>query len=372
MLSRRDMARRLLDKLSSRIAFLQQRVEKAERVDSYLRCAKPVHEPLDTKLPNPDQPKSASILAADGSQIFPDRHAPVNFYLINIGLIEMDLGSGNRPVTATHTEMHNIDELSRQNITSTKDIVALERDILEREKLAEAAAAVDKSSPIITLTDGPLELWMGKGQHGSSAKQFQTGLRKYQLILKELNKGEASTAGYVDKPRANLVIGLLEAATLAESDLEQIRNLHPLQGVTDIFLFSTLLEPGERSAVFAIQSKSATNYTHELKLHFFYLNVGTKTNPWIARVEIPAWVSKQEKLLNDLHAIILNQCSLMGTRNFPYIIHRAHEIALVTQEEKKQIQEMFIKELYKHDLNVGAESQKQALKTLTGRRRFSH
>ena len=45
----------------------------------------------------PDLPKQATVLAADGSQIAPDRHAPVNFGLINVGSIQMLLGASEPP-----------------------------------------------------------------------------------------------------------------------------------------------------------------------------------------------------------------------------------------------------------------------------------
>jgi len=41
---------------------------------------------------------------------------------------------------------------------------------------------------------------------------------------------------------------------LSESELPQLRTLHPLRGVNDRALFFNLLGPGERSAVFGIQS----------------------------------------------------------------------------------------------------------------------
>jgi hypothetical protein len=79
-------------------------------------------------------------------------------------------------------------------------------------------------------------------------------------------------------------------------------------------------------------------YREEIALHFFYLNVGDNEHPWPVRVEIPAWVAEDQNLLNLLHAALVDQCRQMGTRPFPYLLHRAHEIALVSYEDKRQIE----------------------------------
>ena len=107
------------------------------------------------------------------------------------------------------------------------------------------------------------------------------------------------------------------------------RDYHPLRGVSDRWLYgektNPLLGPGERSAVFAIQSKSEKYYKGVLGLHFFYLNVGTEGHPWPVRVEIPKWVADDPEKLNLLHAVLVDQCRMMGSKPYPYLLHRAHE-----------------------------------------------
>jgi hypothetical protein len=133
-----------------------------------------------------------------------------------------------------------------------------------------------------------------------------------------------------------------------------------------------LLAPGERSAVFEVQTRFAGIYrrrSESFAPHFFYLNVGREGHPWLARVELLGWVAADPVKLNDLHAVLVHQCSLLGTHPYPYALHRAHEIARVTPDEKAQLDMMIANELRKH--GIGAEeSQKQSLKNLEGKRRF--
>ena len=118
-------------------------------------------------------------------------------------------------------------------------------------------------------------------------------------------------------------------------------------------------------------SGSAQSFKGRLALHFFYLNVGRTNKPWLARVEIPAWVAENQEMLDNLHAVLVHQAAIMGTRAYPYILHRAHELAVVSLEEKEQITAMLVQELIRQGVFVDDESQKQAAKELPGPRRFT-
>jgi len=183
------------------------------------------------------------------------------------------------------------------------------------------------------------------------------------------------TTGYVDIPGSDLVVRLLELALYPDAELQKAGKEHLLGGVRDIDLFRETLLPAERSAVFAIQSSSAEKFSRRLNgqmaLHFFYLNVGRPGKPWLVRVELPAWVSRQGELVDLLHATLLQQCRQMGSKAYPYALHRAHEVALVSFQEKEQLQGMIEAEMRRAGLEVGEKSYKQSHKDLDGRKRMS-
>ena len=124
-------------------------------------------------------------------------------------------------------------------------------------------------------------------------------------VLTRLHSRGVITAGYVEKPSADLVVRLLEIATADQEQIHRLREYQPLRGVSDRWLYgereNPLLPPGHRSAVFALQSGSVKKYKGPLALHFFYLNVGTLGHPWPVRVEIPQWVAEDNKKLDLLH-----------------------------------------------------------------------
>jgi hypothetical protein len=140
--------------------------------------------------------------------------------------------------------------------------------------------------------------------------------------------------------------------------------MHPFSGMSDAQIFGQFLEPGERSAVFGVQSRNLDQYQTETAIHFFYLNVG----PHIARVEFPAWVTEDAQMLNDLHAILIQQCRILGSRPYPYMLHRAHEIAVVKYEEKHQLNTMIATELRNRGLTPDLGTNKQYAKDISGSR----
>lgn len=359
---RQELARNLLTLHASELDFLRSKVDAAKQADANIRCALPLTEPLASSHPARDAASDATLIAADGSQIIPDRHAAVQFGLVNVGAIVLKLNSGESPKIYTDSQLLFDHELYTETGSVTQDDIEFSRDIAERKKLLELAK--EHTGTLIALTDGPVEIW---GAKSANEGEYQRTLNEHKSILSQLQSRDVTVAGYVDKPGADLLIRLLELTRLDPDQMKEVRRQHPLRGVTDRWLFSGILKSHERSAVFALQSSSRVRYTGSLSLHFFYLNVGDSKHPSIVRVEIPEWVAKDESKLGLLHAALIQQCRIMGARPYPYILHRAHEIAVVSFEEKKQIEQMLQAEQLKNREGLDELSAKQSAKNLSGR-----
>jgi len=280
----------------------------------------------------------------------------------------MRRGSSEAPTTSITSQLLYDEQLYSTTGTISEASLALMRDLNERMilgKLAEEALP-----PVVAFTDGPMELWGGKGGDSAERADYQESLNRYLEALVRLEELNVITGGYVDKPAANLVVRTLEVAMTPQAELPNIKKLHPLRGVTDFAVFRQVLEAGERSAVFAIQSKSAKSYQDGLKLHFFYLNAGYPGKPYVARVEIPAWVAENSENLDSLHSVLIEQCRVMGVRPYPYLLHRAHETAVVKLPEKEQVRLMVTQELRQRGVRVGEQSYKQSAKQSAGRARY--
>ena len=363
---RLEKARGLLVRHAVDLQYLQDKVSQAAARDKSLRCAIPLSEPINL-VKNAALPAVFPVLlAADGSQINPNRHDAVEFGLINIGVIRLQPVQALTPVEMTSCELFLYQSPENDSGPLTEELVALKRDFKERSELARLAAA--EPGVVLTLTDGPLELF----REPKGDPRFDRLFEDYLDVMEVLASMNTVTAGYVDKPGADLVVRLLELTLYPDEELQKAGKERQLGGVRDIDLFRDTLQPAERSAIFAIQSSSAEKFSQRLNghmaLHFFYLNVGRVGRPWLVRVELPAWVSQQTELVDLLQATLLQQCRQMGIKAYPYALHRAHEVALVSFQDKQQLQVMIEAEMLRAGLEVGDKSYKQSHKDLEGRK----
>jgi hypothetical protein len=365
---RRKQARDLLATYSEQLDFLRRKVDMAWEIDTNIRCAYPEQEALASSYPPPDSVIDATLIAADGSQINPDRHAAVQFCLINVGTISMRLRSGQTTDISTRSDLLFGDDLLPNGVPMSEAMVAMRRDISERIAMDDLSR--DIQGQVVTFTDGPIELW---GAQGNDAQTYSDVVDRYLGVLSRLQSRGVITAGYVDKPSADLVVRLLEVAMAPPMQRQEMREYHPLRGVSDRWLYgereNPLLPPGHRSAVFHMKSSAEKNYRGMLSLHFFYINVGTERHPWPVRIEIPKWVADDKQKLDLLHCVFIEQCKMMGSKPYPYLLHRAHEVAVVKHEEKQQVEQMLIQELWRNSDEIDNGSNKQSAKDLKGRSR---
>ena len=367
---RRHKVDELLSAHANDLEKLRGKVALANETDSRIRCAVPVQEALTFSQPCPPKCEGATLIAVDGSQINPDRHAALQFAVINAGAVSMRLRAGDVSEVCTTSHLLYGEDLETDTGTIGEDSVSLRRDILEREMLDQLSNGL--SGNVVTFTDGPLELWSSSGEE---TRELATFREQYKGILSRLQYRGAITAGYVDKPGADLVVRLLELVTMSDEQLRDrlfLRAYHPFRGVDDALLFSgqdqPWIFPGHRSAVFKLQSSAQNVYTGVLTLHFFYLNVGSTGHPWLVRVEIPQWVAEDREKLDLLHAVLVEQCEIMGYKPYPYLLHRAHETAVVRLDERSQVEQMLSLELRRHGAPIGVRSPKQTAKDHEGRK----
>jgi NurA-like 5'-3' nuclease len=111
-------------------------------------------------------------------------------------------------------------------------------------------------------------------------------------------------------------------------------------------MFSRLLAPGERSAVFSSTSSVVQGYYREQAVAFYYLNTGDE----IARMEIPAWVARDEALLSLSHSLVLDQCH--KGLGYPVAIMEAHEQAVIGGTERELFRRMIEDTLAERHLPV--------------------
>ena len=342
---------------------LQGKVERIAASEKTLRCAVPVSEPLNAHFAAPETPAGCTVLSADGSQITPNAHEAIFYGVVNVGVFCMQPGSGLAPLTSTHTDLIFEESNPDENELITEELINLKRDVTERQILAGYAGHLP--APVITLTDGPLELYHEPREN----KLYREYFNDYLDALSDLALTGAVTAGYIDRPRASLLVNLLEIAVRPENDTNA--SARQFTGLSDLALMRPLLAPGERSAIFKMQSSSSKEYKGNKELHFFYLNVGSPEHPAIGRVELPLWVAKSPESVNLLHAVLLDQAHLSGAHPYPYALVRAHETAVVKMDEGEALKNLIQKEFLRRGIPLSIDSEKLANKKVGARTRYN-
>ncbi len=355
------------------LPYIQQRVQDAVDKDAGYRGARPFDEPLMNVYGPAPLPDSATVVATDGSQIAPDTHGVALYYLINTGTIVLHHGSGDAPEVISEPSLYYEPEYMRTEDRGLISLttVAARRTVLEMATLAEQAwHQRGEARPLLALTDGPL-LLIGMGNEVPDRNQLRD---MYFSAMSRLLDIKAGLAGYTDRPRSRYVVGLLHLLDLQEEDVSRtsLANDGRLEGVFDVELFRRLLKPGERSALFIQMSplnkefRRSAGETHEITL--FYLNTAAPGElPKLARVELPMWVAQDKLLVGEVHTLIYHQCQQLTSR-YPYVLTRAHELALVKHEEAQQLNLMIQVTLTRFGLEASQSEKQSGKNAVTGKR----
>jgi hypothetical protein len=322
------------------------RVAESEPGEQKLGCASPGDEPLDAQFPTPSLPEPLTIVASDGSQIYPDQHGMAFYYAINIGTVVFRHGSGEAPEGASEPKLfYTEDQVYPSGSPVNADRISAQRDLAEMQELARLALREpSEGPPRVALGDGSLVIWLQRKEIPDD--QQRQILESYLGCLDRLRGEDLPVAAFVSRPRSAEVVALLYLAYLEPDERQNVTKLSDTQfrGLTDRALFG-FLKPGERSAWFV--RSMASNRPYRAQGHtvtFFYLNTGTD----LARVEVPEWVARHRDRLDLVHATVYEQCRF--NNGYPYVLTRADELAVILGDEREALENLIVQSLVRHGL----------------------
>lgn len=263
-----------------------------------------------------------TIVAVDGSQIYPDRHQGSSCFLINIGSIVLSYGFQDRKVKLFSEPQVFIGDDESYVSGSLVDFVNCRREELEFVQglvlMNEARQAAVPGEQLLLMLDGSLIFWHLEPKDPVLRMTF---LSRYCASLEALYQVGHLCAGYISCPKNKDLVNLLRFAL--ESGLFHGNVHESLDHILDVHIADFFLEPGTRTVVFKHQSKFCDQYPPMIRPYFFYLHVGSE----IARIEIPAWIATRKEYVDMISAMILDN-SIKG-RGYPVVLAEAHEQAVV-------------------------------------------
>ncbi|MBI2958363.1 MAG: DNA double-strand break repair nuclease NurA [Chloroflexi bacterium] len=323
---------------------------------------------LPASVPMPAVPRSYVALATDGSHIDVDRHRSAPCYLINIG--KVSLSYGNRPyaMLSNYSSLYSDEtqivvpspDPGLEDVRVAGPVLGAKRAVEECRALAGMTMSLDGDSPAVALLDGSLVLWDLEGQKYPDfvATAFITdGLLKCFGDIDESSKEKHLAFGsYISSPRAVEAVNLLRVALCPSDGFDCDRDCHgmprserpcnALSGVQDSAVFSWVLRPGERSAIFVSRSRVVERHYGRHRVCFFYLNVGDE----IARIEMPVWAVERRGVTEIMQALIFEQCRLGD--GYPVVLAEAHEKAVVTAADREQFWRLVDMEMERRNVRV--------------------
>jgi len=328
-------------------------------------CLPCEHDHIDAWVTAEGLPHPGTILiGADGSQIYPDRHALVLYYLIQVGALIFRYDGGTpTPDSREWLRYREEDLFDQQGYLIGPETLGMVRMVWEMQVLADLAARErdDAADEVFALTDGPL-LWPYAERTRAASVQFDA----YLGALEAVGRAGAIPVGYVDRPGGRPLLGLLWATRLDSDELIARAEDNPLRSRVDEELMVRILLPGEWSPWFT--RPTPTNRRHAgqgQEVWFCYANLGSDRGPAIARIEVPGWAAVREETMKGLRSALQHQATALD--GYPYVLARAHEEALVTTQDKAYLEDAIQQALLGEGV-VARPSDKARQKQLLGRR----
>ena len=306
------------------------------------------------------RPTPITLVATDGSQIYPDRHVEPTCYLLNVSRIAFQYGTEEPPLMAAEPELRyrnrdlaelNADDGPEAHFDISTEVVSALRDEQELYWLFDTAFAERQSQrPVLALADGTLIRWMLRGMKNRALEDRLIG--RYLAILDRFQSEGIPVCSYVSMPGNTELINLL---CLHRNEPDDIADEESLRGLLDRLVFEQTLAIGERSALFESGSRIQGEYGGH-RICYFYVRLPEE----VGRVELPAWVAEQPGWLDMIHAVIVDQAEKGG--GYPIILTEAHERAVIRAQEKAMFYRILEREMQRAGLRGYAGSQKAASK----------
>lgn len=277
---------------------------------------------LDAHTPVTPHEHPYSVVAVDGSQIYPDKHQGMPCYLINSGIVHFAYAQ------QSFVKLSSIPDVYTQmdDPIISEDMVNCRRAEREFERgLEESLAARSQypDLPFVFLCDGSLIFWHLETKSPAIKERF---LKRYLELLDGFAQQQVPIAGYISLPKSKELVSLLRNAH-AQKLVPGVEG--ELDTIVDADLMHFFLPPFHRSTIFEHNSALAAQYPEHLRPCFMFMHVGSE----IARIEFPLWVARDEALVDRIARIILDQ-SMKGN-GYPIALSEAHEQAVVKSADRE-------------------------------------
>jgi hypothetical protein len=224
-----------------------------------------------------------SLIAIDGSQIYPDRHEGVEAFLINIGSVEINYRTASIKCKALPYVYSHIEKLAASSNLESNQLIDKQRCLMELQQAQNDFVGHD-----LILLDG----------------NYPDADQDSYQIIKDFNDKQVPVFFYVSLSSARDMLKLVDCH-LAISDRTILEKYLPARHYTTVFIQKKLPNSLDRA--------------------FVYLNTGQE----LVRVEFSAW------LIDKIHyylKFIVDQIN-KGS-GYPVVLAEAHMQAVISNQDR--------------------------------------
>lgn len=283
---------------------------------------------LDMACSIADDPGVYHVGSVDGSQIYPDRHMGVSCYLINTGTVVFHYDDRQKKVCLSSAPTLFTGLEDDVHLELSTELVNGKRQDLELRGGVSLGFALQKevgNEPLLLLFDGSLIFWHLEAKDMLYKELF---FSRYVASLMALYTKRILTASYISRPKSRELINIIRAYRCGFDESNETVDVGPIR-FSDGSIVRTFLHEGQRTIVFKNHSKISAEYPDAVQPYFFYLHVGQE----VGRVEIPAWIARDEFLIDQVAAMILDQTK--KGYGYPVALAEAHEQAVVKGADRE-------------------------------------
>lgn len=275
-----------------------------------------------------------SVLAVDGSQVYPDRNiSGAGCFLINTGGCQINYSQESTVNLFSEPKVFLIQDFFDTNskINFTRDLVDLKREELELQKLFEVSF---KHNVDLCFVDGTIIFWPLEGKQKEVKDLF---LKSYLDYLNKFYEQKKLIAGYISFPKSKEIVNLIKLG-LCRFDFAECIACHrkydtfpcdAIDSLIDTQVLRSFLKPRQRTTIFYSTSRIIKEYPEYLKPCFFYLNVGEE----IVRIETFDWIARDVKNLDFICKIAIDQAE--KGLGYPVVLAESHEQAVVKGPDRE-------------------------------------
>jgi hypothetical protein len=267
---------------------------------------------------------SYAVISVDGSQIYYDKHQGSPCFLINTGWMVLrykvsgkSIDHGSEPFLYT--------KFDEDSDFGSPDFVNLQRELHEFERSLELMFENKSIATTLCLFDGSLIFFHLDAQDMELKERF---MALYTDVLEKMYQEKLLIAGYVSLPKTKELVNLCKLE-LAQHDVAALEHTKIIDRLNDCDIAFAYLQPYQRSTVFVSKAPVCYLYPSHLKPYFCYLHVGKE----IARLEFPAWIGKDENLVDTICSIVIDQ--VIKGQGYPVSLFEAHEQAVVKADDRE-------------------------------------